>query len=123
EQIDQLIEDASYMQDEAEALKYVIDQVPHDQQPPDGRSVAEILVFIDEVQSHYFRPNLEKAVENPRSVRVESLDQFTDNMDEAEDIGDIQSLLDHLAKHRAGIINIIKNVPAIDWSSDVYVNN
>ena len=37
EDLDRLIDDASYLQDEAEAMQYVIDDVPYAKTPPEGR--------------------------------------------------------------------------------------
>jgi hypothetical protein len=120
-QIDELIEDASYLQDEAEALKYVIDQVPYGEGPPDGRSIAEMLLLIDHAQLSYFRPVLKDAVENPRPTHIENFDYFEDTFapDEKKS-DDIQNLLSKLAKHRASVINNLKSISLIDWNTAIY---
>src|SRR5699024_1760394 len=122
EQVDRLIEDVSYMQDEAEALKYVIDFIPYGKQPLEGQSIAEILTFIDSVQKFYYQYYLQKAVEKQPLSRIDRLDQFIETFDVAEkNAEDIQSLLDRLAKHRIKLINTIKNISVFEWSTSVYV--
>jgi len=47
DELDQLVNDASYLQDEAEAMQYVMDNVPHQKSPPESRSIAELLLLLD----------------------------------------------------------------------------
>lgn len=124
EQLDTLIEDASYLEDEAEALKYVIESIPYAESPPDGKSIAEMLLLIDHAQLSYFRPILENAFKNPRPTRLDDYEHYreTFEMDEKK-LQNIQKLLSKLAKHRAGLVNVIKNIPLIDWEITVYNGN
>ncbi len=122
-QVDQLLQDAAYIQEEAEALKYVIDQVPYRQAPPGQRSIAEILLFIDYTQLHYFRSFLEEAIENPRPTRIDRFSDFEETFEaEEKETENIQNILSKVAKHRGGVINIINNISLTDWNSTVYVN-
>ncbi len=124
EQLQQLIEDAAYLQDEAEALKYVIEEVPHNESPPEGRSIAEMLLLIDHAQLSYYRPILKEAVNNPRPTHLEKFEHFEESFDpDEEKLKDIQKLLSKLAKHRAGVINTMKNTSLIDWETVVYKND
>ncbi|MDZ7714948.1 MAG: hypothetical protein U5J95_01925 [Balneolaceae bacterium] len=124
EQLNQLIEDASYLQDEAEALKYVIEEVPYTESPPDDRSIAEKLLIIDHAQLSYYRPILEKGFKNPRPTRLEDFEHFSDTFEvDEEKLEDIQKLLSKIAKHRAGLVNVIKNIPLIDWDKVIYKDN
>ncbi|MBN2731593.1 MAG: hypothetical protein JXR26_04095 [Balneolaceae bacterium] len=124
EQLDRLIEDASYLQDEAEALKYVIDEVPYDEDPPDGRSIVEMLLLIDHAQLSYYRPILESAVNDQRPTHIDNFEDFENSFEpDEEKMKDIQKLLSKLSKHRAGVINTIKNIPLIDWETVIYNNN
>ncbi len=121
DQLDQLIEDATYLQDEAEALKYVIDDVPYNESPPEGRSIAEMLLLIDHAQLSYYRPVLEKAVDNPRPTHLDDFEDFEETFEpDPERLENIQKLLSKLAKHRAGVINTIQNISLIDWETVVY---
>jgi hypothetical protein len=122
EELDRLVEDAAYMQNEAEALKYVIDEVPWQQNLPDQRSITEILLFIDHAQRYYFRSSLEEAVNSRRLVYIDTLSDFEKTFDaDKKKIGNIQILLNDVAKHRAGVINTIKNISSIDWETTIYV--
>lgn len=123
DQRDQLVEDATYLQDEAEALKYVIDDVPYQETPPEGRSIAEMLLLIDHAQLSYYRPILEKAVKNPRPTHLENFDHFEETFEpEEEKLANIQKLLSKLAKHRAGVINSMNNISLFDWETLIYRN-
>lgn len=124
EQLDELVEDAAYLQDEAEALKYVIESVPYTKTPPDGKSIAEMLLLIDHAQLSYYRPILEEAFKNPRPTRLEDYEHFRDTFEvDEEKLKDIQKLLSKIAKHRAGVVNVIKNIPLIDWEIAIYNDN
>lgn len=124
EDLDQLVDDASYLQDEAEALKYVIEDVPYDESPPEKRSIAEMLLLIDHAQLSYYRPILEDAFKNPRPTHLENYKDFRETFEVDEDkLSDIQKLLTKLAKHRAGVVNVIKNIPLIDWDTSIYKND
>lgn len=121
EQLDTLVEDASYLQDEAEAMQYVIDNVPYDKSPPEGRSIAEMLLLIDHAQLSYYRPILEKAIDDPRPTHLDNFTHFRENFEaDEEKMKDIQKILRKIAKHRAGLVNVIKNIPLIDWETIVY---
>src|SRR5680860_990677 len=106
EQVDRLIEDATYLQDEAEALKYVIDEVPYTVNPPEGRSIAAMLLFIDFSQMNYYRPILEKAIEDTRPTHIENFKDFEASFEpDEEKMQDIQKILSKLSKHRAWVVN------------------
>lgn len=121
EQLDKLIDDASYLQDEAEAMQYVIDNVPYTETPPEGRSIAEMLLLIDHAQLSYYRPILEEAIDNPRPTHLDNFTHFRESFEEDEEKAkDIQKILRKIAKHRAGLVNAIKNVSLIDWETIVY---
>jgi hypothetical protein len=124
EQLNQLIEDATYLQDEAEALKYVIDEVPYDESPPGGHSIAEMLLLVDHAQLSYYRPILKQAVNNPRPTHVDDFTHFEESFEpDEEKMADIQKLLSKLSKHRAGVVNTIKNISLIEWETEIYDNN
>lgn len=124
EDLNQLVEDATYLQDEAEALKYVIDEVPYDEAPPDGRSIAEMLLLIDHAQLSFYRPVLQDAVKNARPTHLEDYDDFEETFEpDPEKLKDIQKVLSKLSKHRAGVINTIRNITLIDWETSVYKND
>ncbi|TYP95226.1 hypothetical protein LX73_0522 [Fodinibius salinus] len=122
--LNNLIEDVTYLQDEAEAMQYVIDSVPYDKSPPEGRSIAEMLLIIDHAQISYYRPLIEEAVDSNDPVNLDNVTHFRDSFEynEDEDL-DIQKVLRKLAKHRAGLANTIDNIPLIDWETVVYRNN
>lgn len=124
EELDRLVDDASYLQDEAEAMQYVIDSVPYDKTPPGGRSIAEMLLLIDHAQLSYYRPILEDAVDSPRPTHLDKFTHYKEDFDpDEEKLKDIQKILRKIAKHRAGLVNAVKNIPLIDWETVVYKND
>jgi len=121
EQLEQLVEDASYLQDEAEALKYVIEEVPYTEAPPDGKSIAELLLLIDHAQLSFFRPVMEDAYNNPRPTHLKDFEHYNESFVLDEDkTENIQKVLNKIVKHRAAVVNLIENIPLIDWDSIIY---
>jgi hypothetical protein len=124
EELENLVEDAAYLQDEAEAMQYVIDDVPYNESPPEGQSIAEMLLLIDHAQVNYYRPILEEATDNTRPTHLEDFEHFKDTFEPDEErLKDVQKILRKLAKHRAGMANAIKNTPLIDWETIIYEND
>lgn len=123
DKVDQLLNDAAYLQDEAEALKYVIEEVPYDESPPGKQSIVEMLLIIDHAQLSYFRPILEDAVEDPRPTHLENYEHYEDSfvLDE-EKTSNIQKVLSKIVKHRAGLVNVMKSTSLIDWETTIYVD-
>lgn len=121
EEVDKLVEDASYLQDEAEAMQYVIDSTPYDRTPPDGQSIVEMLMLIDHAQLTYYRPIIEEVIDNPRPTHLEKFTHYRDSF-EADDAKskDVHKVLKKIAKHRAGLVNVIKHISLIDWETVVY---
>lgn len=120
EEVNRLIEDAAYLQDEADALQYVIESVPYDQSPPGKRSIGEILLLIDHAQTSYYRPILEDAVNSERPTHIDKFTHFEESFAFDGKIEDIQKILRKISKHRAGVVNAINNVPLIDWETTIY---
>lgn len=124
EQYEQLIDDVSYLQDEAEALKYVIDQVPYSENPPEGMSIYQMLKLIDHAQVEYYRPIIEKVFSDNRIVNLSDYVDFEETFELPEkDEVDIQKALNKIIKHRAGLINIFRKIPLIDWERIVKDTN
>ncbi|MEX0770335.1 MAG: hypothetical protein WD035_06355 [Balneolaceae bacterium] len=124
EQFEQIIEDATYLQDEAEALRYVIDTIPYDQAPPEGQSIVEKLLFLDHLQINYFRPVYDQVLKNQRSIHTKTHSYFEESFQIDENkASNILKVLSKLAKHRAALINVLNKIPLIDWDRVIYKNN
>jgi hypothetical protein len=125
ESFEQIIEDATYLQDEAEALRYVIDTVPYEEDPPDDHSILHKLLLLDYLQLNYYRPVFEKARINSRDyLKAANFHEFCEKFHpEKDDEINIQKTLNKLAKHRAALINTMKKIPLIDWEKIIYKNN
>lgn len=119
-QIDTLISDVAYLEHEAEALKYVIDSVPYDKTPADGRSIAEILHYIDHAQQLYYRRVIEDTFKNNRPINLNSYTKPSESYERDEELlQNIQKLLYKISKHRVALINLIKNLQLIDWEREI----
>ncbi len=115
--VDTLIDDAEYLLDEAEALKYVIDSVPYDEIPPDDLSIYDKLRLIDHTQNNYYRPVLERVFSENRLIKLSEFNHFRDTFESKADQDeiDVQKVLSKIIKHRAALLTIIKKFSKIDW--------
>lgn len=121
EQFNELISDAEYLLDEAEALKYVIDSVPYGEAPPDGLSIYNMLRLIDHAQVNYYRPITEKVFSENRIVKLSDFEHYRETFEEVtdEDEINVQKTLSKIIKHRAALINVFKSISLIDWEREV----
>lgn len=119
-QIDSLIDDVAYLEHEAEALKYVIDSVPYDETPPEGRSIAEILMFLDHAQQSYYRKVIEDSFKSIRPINLNAYVDPNETFEPDEELSkDVQKLLYKISKHRVALLNLIKNIQLIDWEREI----
>ena len=125
QQLNELISDAEYLLDEAEALKYVIDSVPYTETPPDGMSIYNMLKLIDYAQKNYYRPIIERVFSENRIIKLSEYEHFKDTFEEVtdEDEINIQKTLSKIIKHRAGIINVLQRISLIDWERELRGEN
>ncbi|TNE72234.1 hypothetical protein EP331_07690 [bacterium] len=115
-QIDQLIDDVSYLQDEVEALKYVIHSVPFDEKPAGKESIIEMVALIDHAQKVFYRPFVEFVAgfakpEEP--IEDEFRKSFLFDMEKYETV---DGLLDKIVKHRAALMSVLVKMNVIDWN-------
>ena len=127
-QVKEICDDVSYLQDEAEALKYLIDRVPYDEQPPEGHSIINTLRLIDFSQQYYYRPAIQNTLSDNRPVK---LNEFEDPetgfdamlKDAANESADIQKVLNKIIKHRAALLNIIDKISLFEWEKNLIAKN
>lgn len=119
-QVDSLIDDVAYLEHETEALKYVIDSVPYSEKPPTGKSIVEILMYIDHAQQEYYRNVIEDAYKSVRPINLNAYadPQETFEVDE-ERAKDIQKVLYKISKHRVALLNLLKNMNLIEWEREI----
>lgn len=114
-QIDNLIDDAEYLLDEAEALKYVIDSVPFEETPTDGISIVNMLRLINHAQTDYYRPIIEQVFSENRIVRLADYKGFNETFDIPEEEVNVHKVLSRIIKHRAALLTVLNKIPFIDW--------
>lgn len=121
--LEQLQEDAAYLQDEVEALKYVIHNVPFDEKPGGVESILEMVALIDYAQMTYYRPILEY-FGNKRGVELAGISKdfhkFKLDMQEGDTV---ETILNKIIKHRAALLNLALQIPAIVWQKKVLVDD
>lgn len=127
-EIRELCDDVSYLQDEAEALKYLIDRVPYDEEPPDGYSIIDLLRLIDYSQHYYYRPIIEKVLTEKRLVKLNEYEDAEDGFkslqsDSDNETPDIQKVLNKIVKHRAALLNIIDKISLFEWEKTILSKN
>ncbi len=115
--VEKLLDDANYLIDEAEALKYVIDSVPYDETPPDGESIIDMLRIINFAQKEYYRPITEKAYSESRPIKLSGIVHFKKAYKEQteEKERDIQKVLNKIIKNRAASLNFFRRMTLFDW--------
>lgn len=117
EDVDSLIEDLTFLQDELEALKYVISAVPYTERPPGGNSIMDMIALIKEQQEQYYRPLVENTLNN-KADKNRQLSPVDDEYQLDEDQNDIDSLLNKTIKKRASFINLLGKISTEDWNRD-----
>ncbi len=112
-----LFDDAEYLLDEAEALKYVIDSVPYDETPPGDLSIYDKLRLIDHAQHNYYRPVAERVFSENRRLSLSEFNHYNDTFEASEnnDETNVQKVLSKIIKHRAALLTIFKKFARIDW--------
>ncbi|HKJ31620.1 MAG TPA: hypothetical protein VKA34_07320 [Balneolales bacterium] len=122
--LEYVLEDATYLQDEIEALKYVIQEVPFDEKPGGVESIIEMIALIDHAQLQFYRPILEEIKSNNRpdfkKINPDFKNTFEFEMKEGESV---EKVLDRIIKHRAALINIANSIPVITWQKKVTINH
>lgn len=121
EDIENLTEDATYLQDEMEALQYVIEEIPYKEDHPTEQSIAEMLYRIDHAQKYYYKPVLNKVHRTQNSiVDVTRLGNYEESFEfDLEKDLDIQKKLQKIVKHRAALVNAMQRISMIDWKSSI----
>lgn len=119
EQVQSLVDDARYLEDEAEALTYLIEQVPYAEVPSGGMSILQKLALIDHAQHRYYRPLIEKIFANARPLKIQDIEHYRDSFDFPDDEKDVQKVLKKIIKHRAALLSLFDRIPLIDWEREV----
>jgi hypothetical protein len=118
---EQLLDDARWLQDEAEAVRYVIEQVPYKEKPPKGHSIFEMLRLLDHAQTRFYRPIIEKVFSENRTVKLSDYEDFRESFEELTNDKEhnVDKVLRNIIKHRGGILSILKKIPLIDWEREL----
>lgn len=119
ERVEELIQFASWLKEEAQALKRVIEEVPYQDQMPDRKSIEEELIQILQLQESYYRPIFDsiRSPDTSNRIPVRSLEKVLKDSEEASK--PIEVILDQLAEQRTHILDTIDGLSADDWDKSV----
>lgn len=114
--LENFIEDAHYLVDEAEALQYVIESVPYAETPAGGMSICNKLRLINHAQNSYYKPVIERVFSENRTIRLASLEHYAETFEsEPDEEANVGKVLQRMIKHRAALLNIIRQMPKMSW--------
>lgn len=121
DQFKKMVDDAAYLQDEVEALKYVINSVPYDEKPGGKPSILEMVAIIDHAQQNHFRLVIEKIMTG-RTASVPDQEDFRKSFSPAQIEGkSVDRVLEKIIKHRAAIISMLGKVSPADLQKTVSI--
>lgn len=121
EDVKQVLEDARYLQDEIEALKYVIHDVPYDEKPAGEHSILEMVGMIDHAQVAFYRPAMEEMIRQSApdiSVSTNYEQSFRLRKDENDTV---ETILNRIIKHRAAFLNFMSKIRPLEWERSGFI--
>jgi hypothetical protein len=121
DQLKKLVEDAAYLQDEVEALKYVINSVPYDEKPGGKHSILEMVALIDHAQQNHFRIAIQHILSGKREAAHEHDDFRKSFTSDQIDGKSVDRVLEKIIKHRAAIISMLEKVTPADLDRTVSI--
>lgn len=114
--IERLLEDVTYLEDEATALQYLISDLPFAERPPEGESIFDLLLRIDRLQTECYRPAVKSVLEHHKDVSVPDL-VAGESPESPPSVADIQQLLRDIAKHRASLLALAQRLTQTQWET------
>ncbi len=113
--LQELLDDASYLGDELEALKFVIESVPYREKPYGEQSILEMIAVIDHAQEHIYRPVFEQAAKS-KTIHETVTADFRFNQDK---VTSVTKFLDSIIGHRAALMKTINNIHEDTWNDQL----
>lgn len=120
ERVGELIQFASWLKEEAQALKGVIETVPYQVQMPERKSIEEELTLLLQLQKSYYRPIFDefRSSDSSKKIKVRSAKRVIEAK-EVEASQPIKQILDQLTDQRTYILDIIHELPVDFWENTV----
>jgi hypothetical protein len=120
--VKQVLEDAKYLQDEIEALKYVIHDIPYEDKPAEGEySIIEMVGMIDHAQVAFYRPAMEEIIRQPSST-VSVSTRYEETFKLKKDENDtVETILNRIIKHRAAFLNFMSKIKPLEWERTGFI--
>lgn len=114
----QLLDDASYLSDELEALKFVIEAIPYREKPVGKSSILEMIALIDHTQENIYRPLFEQAAQHKKIQRTAE-PEFTFQQDK---VTSVNKFLDSIIAHRISLMKTANTIYLGTWFDPVKDN-
>ena len=111
----QLLDDASYLEDELEALKFVIESVPYRDKPLGEYSILELIALVDYAQEQIYRPLFELAAQN-KQLHPKEKPEFAFKQDK---VTSVNKFLDSIIGHRVSLMKTVNNIHSEEWKEPV----
>lgn len=117
ERVEELVRFASWLKEEAQALKGVIETVPYQDQIPERKSIEEELSLLLLLQQTYYRPIFEEfcSSDSTKEIQVRSAEMVLDTAEREGSSRPIQGVLDQLTEQRTQILQLISQISEDDW--------
>ncbi|MEX2584786.1 MAG: hypothetical protein WD315_00240 [Balneolaceae bacterium] len=121
ERVEELVLFASWLKEEAQALKGVIETVPYKDQIPERKSIEEELNMLLFLQRTYYRPIFEefRSSDFSKEIQVPSAEMVLETAEREEGSQPIQNILDQLTEQRTQILHLISQIREDDWGCTV----
>lgn len=121
--VKKVLEDARYLQDEIEALKYVIHDVPYEEKPAVGEySILEMVGMIDHAQVAFYRPAIEEMIRNSAPDVTVSTDYERSFKLRKDENDTVETILNRIIKHRAAFLNFMSKIKPLEWERSGFIN-
>jgi len=121
--VKQVLEDARYLQDEIEALKYVIHDVPYEEKPAAGEySILEMVGMIDHAQVAFYRPAMEEMIRHSAPDVTVSTDYERSFKLRKDENDTVETILNRIIKHRAAFLNFMSKIKPLEWERSGFIS-
>ncbi|MEX0780487.1 MAG: DinB family protein [Balneolales bacterium] len=113
---EQLLDHATYLQDELTALKLVIPSVPHSEKPLGQDSIIEMIMMIDHAQTTYYKPLIDRIFSeaNP-AINGDDDFQATFKPLSESDEPDPDEVIDAVITNRSTLLELLERLPEKEW--------
>ncbi len=120
--IQDLIEDAGWLQEEMKLLKTIIDVIPYDDRPLEQESVLDVVAKIGYACDNYFKPLIHNAVNCNDDLDMTPSSHFDSHYSiEYHEGRSALELLDHIIETRSEVQGLLKSLQPKEFDRIMYL--